>query len=272
MAVVSDVGTTARSRARVEITVYAVLVVGALAVSTVVSDTAAGKIRGAVALSAVISAVVAARRSPHVAINPWMCIAAAIGFWSSGYLVGDIVRSSGASPTHWTDALALSGYLSVGIGLTVIARLRTDLPSRTAFLDASVLAIAGAMLIWVVLVTPMAHPADGSLDRFVAAALPLGDGILLACLGWLVLAPGRRSPALSMLGGAIALLLVSDLGRALGLRLGHDWQAASELSTWCAYGLMGAAAIVATRHMRESRDAFVTPVEHNRRLILLGLA
>ncbi len=272
MAVVSENEVTARDRARIWIAVYAVGVTAAIVGSVLVAAEPAWAIRGVVGLAAVIGSLVAARRSARIGINPWLCIAAGIAFWTSGYLFGDIAHMTGHAPTHWSDAMALGGYLFVGVGLAVIARLRIDAPSRTAFLDASVLAIAGAMLIWILLVTPIARPSDTSIDRFVAAALPLGDGILLAILGWLIMAPGRRTRALSMLGIAVALLLASDLTRELGLRLSHDWSTISDVVTWCAYGLMGGAGIVATRRLREDTSGATTPPENNGRLLLLGLA
>ncbi len=272
MAVLSDVESTARDRAWIGIAVYAVCVVVALVTSTLVAIEPAWAIRGAIGLSAVIGSLVAARRSARIGTNPWLCIAAGIAFWTSGYLVGDITHVGGHTPSHWTDVMSLFGYLFFGIGLSVIARLRADAPSRTAFLDASVLAIAGAMLIWVLLVTPIGHPSDTSIDRFVAAALPLGDGILLAIVGWMVMAPGRRSRALTMLGIAVALLLASDLTREIGLRLSHDWSEVYDVVTWCAYALMGGAGILATRQLREDTSQRTTPPENNGRLLLLGLA
>lgn|GEM_PF-6342571 len=272
MAVVSNDRPVGRTRARAGIAAYFVAVAAALVATLIVSEPVAWMLRGGVGLLAVLGALTAARRSPHIGTNPWLCIAAGLALWTSGRLLHGLALDHGARISHWVDAMSLLGYVFVGIGLAIIARLGTDAASRTAFLDASVVAIAGAMLIWALLVTPQETVTTGAVDRLLVAAYPIGDGILIAILGWMALAPRRHSRALSILGTGIGLVLATDLVHDVARRFSYDSSTVTEVTVWFAYALIGAAGLCANRRMSDAEEGSVDSSVDTSRLTLLGLA
>ena len=130
MAVLSDDRPTARTRARVGIAVYLGAVVGALAYASIVNAHAAWVLRGAVGLFAVVGALIAARRSRRVGVNPWLCIAIGVALWTTGALVRGLSGVQSVQISHAADAMSLLGYVAVGAGVAVIARIRSDAASR----------------------------------------------------------------------------------------------------------------------------------------------
>ena len=240
----------------------------ALVASCVVSGHLAWFIRGIVGLAVVIATLMAARRSHQTVPNPWVCIAAGVAMWTTGYLLRDLMAGRNG---HWSDAMSLLGYLAIGTGLAIIARLRSDSPSRIAFLDASVIAIASAMLVWAFWVTP---PGTSTtiVDRLVLAAYPLGDGILITILGWMALVPGRKSRALEIIGVSVGLVLAADLVQQIGERFHTDLEAVTAPVAFLAYALLGLAALCADRRMRTTEPMAPDSSSDTSRLILLGVA
>ncbi len=268
MADLSEPRPTARGRARVVTGACFGAALAALVASCVVSGHVAWFIRGIIGLAVVIATLVAARRSLRVGPNPWVCIAAGVAMWTTGYLLRDLVAGRNG---HWSDAMSLLGYLAIGIGLAVIARLRSDSPSRIAFLDASVIAIAAAMLVWAFWVTP-SGTSTTIVDRLVLAAYPLGDGILITILGWMALVPGRKSRALELIGVSVALVLAADLVQQIGERFHTDLGALTAPVAFLAYALLGLAALCADHRMRIAEPAAADSSSDTSRLILLGVA
>ncbi len=229
-------------------------------------------LRGGAGALAVGGALVGARRNQRIGTNPWICIAAGISLWVCGDVMTSLARVAGHRPAHWTDLVTLLGYVAVGVGIVIIARLRTDAPSRTAFLDASVLAVAVAMLIWVVLIASN-HPASSTtVDRLILAAYPLADGVLVAVLGWIVLAPGRRAPSLWLIGSGLALLLVTNLAHDIDLQLNLNWSVMTDIARPIAFIILGLAGLGSTRELVVTTPQPSDATESLGRLMLLALA
>ena len=268
MADLSELRPTARGRARVLTGACFGIALLALVASCVVSGHLAWFIRGIVGLAVVVATLMAARRSHQTGPNPWVCIAAGVAMWTTGYLLRDLMAGRNG---HWSDAMSLLGYLAIGTGLAIIARLRSDSPSRIAFLDASVIAIASAMLVWAFWVTP---PGTSTtiVDRLVLAAYPLGDGILITILGWMALVPGRKSRALEIIGVSVGLVLAADLAQQIGERFHTDLEAVTAPVAFLAYALLGLAALCADRRMRTTEPMAPDSSSDTSRLILLGVA
>ncbi len=271
MADLSHDQATGRKRARVGTGVYLGAASSALVVSCFVSSPVSWFLRGGVGLLVVIATLTAARRSHRIGPNPWLCIGFGITLWTTGYLLRDLLTVHGDRASYWPDASALLGYVAIGVGLTIIARLRTDTASRIAFLDASVVAIAIAMLLWAVLVTPQ-ESASSVVDRLVRAAYPLGDGILITILGWMALVPGRRSRPLSLLGIGLALVLTADVVAQIGRRFQRDLSDPTAVAEFVAYVLIGLAALGADRRMHDVQPDTADSSSDTNRLVLLGIA
>src|SRR4029077_12020348 len=79
------------------------------------------------------------------------------------------------------------------------------------FLDGSIFAVAAAVGVWQMLVVPTAAGTHSFATAGVWSSYPLGDVLLLAAVGWLVLAPGKRGMATSLLVGALVGTFVLDV-------------------------------------------------------------
>ena len=268
MADLSELRPTARPPARVGTGVCFGATLMALVASCVVSGRLGWFLRGGIGLAVVLACLLAGRRSHRAGPNPWIFIGAGVAMWGTAYLLRDIVTTGSG---HWSDAMALLGYVAIGIGLAVIAQLRSDRPSRIAFLDASVVAIAAAMLLWAFWVTP-SGTSTSIVDRLVFAAYPLGDGILVTILGWMALVPGRKSRALEIIGVSVALVLGADLVQQIGQRVHTDLSAATAPVAFLAYALIGFAALRSDRRMRLAAPTPDDSSGDTSRLVLLGVA
>ena len=110
--------------------------------------------------------------------------------------MASVARAADTSPPLWSLWLAFAGYVLLGIGFLVHARVRVDTASRTAFLDGAVIGTAMVMVLWVSLIAPLHMEFMDIAHRVTLAMAPIRDGVLVAILAWICLAPGRRTPAL----------------------------------------------------------------------------
>jgi diguanylate cyclase (GGDEF)-like protein/PAS domain S-box-containing protein len=100
---------------------------------------------------------------------------------------------------------------------------------------------------------------------------PVRDGILVAILGWISLAPGRRSTSLRILAFAIGLLLVADLAACTARNFDTDINAVLDPLRAGAWALFGLAGLRATRDLRVGSGSDATP-DHAARSMLIGVA
>ncbi|MBK5287286.1 MAG: GGDEF domain-containing protein [Acidimicrobiia bacterium] len=251
---------------------YSVVVGALLGVSWTTSANLTWILQGVVGLLSALAALFAARRNARVGANPWICIATGIALWSSGAMLRDVAALQGATSGHWGDLLTLAGYTAFGTGMLVVGNLRTDASSRTAFLDASVFGIAVALVMWAVLINPFETVQTSTIDRLTLSAYPLGDAILVTVLAWMVLAPGRRSRSLNLVGVGVAVLLGTDLASAAAERLGHTGSAESDIGIALACAVIGAAGLTSTRELFVAIPDSDRLAEPRARLALLAFA
>ena len=177
--------------------------------------------------------------------RPWYLLAAG----QAAFLVGDLIlgldqtRSIPAISSA-ADASYLLAYPLLAAGVLSLIRERLRKQS-IALLDATVIGVACALVLWVVRIDHIV--ADHSLalgSQLVTLAFPIGDVLLVAAAAYLVLNEGTRT-ALSgrLLLASLAMLLGADLISARAT-------AASSLDATTAalwmlgYVVMGAAALV----------------------------
>ena len=109
------------------------------------------------------------------------------------------------------DAIYLSVYPALMLGLLLLVRRRSPHSSRNTLIDAAILTLGLSLLSWILLITPYLHdPTMGLLPKLVSVAYPLGDILLLAAAIRLVLDSGPRRPAFYLLSASIVSLLVTD--------------------------------------------------------------
>lgn len=143
---------------------------------------------------------------------PWLLIGVgqlvyAVGdacFYSTHYLLRDTAFPAVA------DAFYLAHHPIIVVGVILLIRQRSpgrDLPSM---IDASVLAVVGAMLSWLYLIEPRVQTDSTLLITFASLAYPVMDLVLLAVALRLLLAPGRRPLAFGLLTINLLVFFAAD--------------------------------------------------------------
>jgi diguanylate cyclase (GGDEF)-like protein/PAS domain S-box-containing protein len=243
-----------------------------LLVASVLTDARIGAaLRALVGVMAVAAMLRTAHRSTRIGTNPWLCLAAGLSCAVSAATVGAVARAAGATPPLWSSWMAFAGYLMIGVGFLILAQVTMDTASRTAFLDGAVIGTAMVMVLWVSLIAPLHTESMDIAQRLTLAMAPVRDGVLVAILAWITLAPGRHTPALRMLGYAVAILLLADLAASTALNLDTDITRLLQPLYAGAWALLGLGAICATRELRIDTAVDAQP-DHPARSVLIGVA
>lgn len=156
----------------------------------------------------------------------WSCAAAARAGWSwfavtaTLWLVGDVLDRWGGPVTgalpHAPDVCWLGSYLTLGAGVAGMLRRRgiSHVLRREVQLDALVVTVAGAVLVWRFLVAPSIAEGLAPLDTLLIAAYPLGDLMIIAMWATLVLAPGVSGHSQRLISWALAGTVLVDFAFA----------------------------------------------------------
>ena len=174
------------------------------------------------------------------------------------------------------DIVQLAGYALLAVGLCHVLRRHRPGRQGPALLDAGLLAVSGAVLIWVYLVLPAAGAADLSLATVIAAcAHPVGALLCLGLVGALATRRGAGNPVprvVLLLAGTLTVMLVADLARLVaelhGAGAGPWW--ISSMHVVAALGLVAAGLDPASRALDESRPS--EPRQLSRTRLLARLA
>src|SRR6478609_2732636 len=251
--------------------VYTLVCAVLLVASTLTDERTGAALRAVLGLLAVAALLRTVRRTSRIGTNPWLCLAAGVSFAVTAATVAGVARAADDTPQLWTSWMAFAGYVMLGVGFLILARVTIDTASRTAFLDGAVIGTAMVMVLWVSLVAPLHTEGMDAAQRVTLAMAPVRDGILVAILAWISLAPGRRSTSLRVFAFAIALLLVADLAASMALNLDTDINAVLDPLRAGAWALFGLAGLRATRDLRIEANADATP-DHAARSVLIGAA
>ncbi len=130
---------------------------------------------------------------------------AAIGLGDATYTA--IAWSGGVPFPSPADVAYLTGY---GILVIAIARLYGRRPTPAGFVDAAILTLAGALVLWVVAVEPAVGQGDDPLATGLAIAYPAVDVLYVGLLAGLLIEARARSVSLGLALGAIGSFLVAD--------------------------------------------------------------
>ncbi len=199
-----------------------------------------------VSASAVAAIITGARVHRPVARGAWYWLAAGQLSW----FLGDVLWFWYAyalqvepypSPA---DLLYLLGYPLLATGLIFMVRTRRRGLDLAGLIDSSIVTISCGLVSWVVLAGPVARSSEESLlARVVGVAYPAADILLLAVLVRLVIGPGSRVRALTLLVASATAALVADSAFAL-LEATGGWNSDVTGMLWLSgYVLMGAAAL-----------------------------
>ena len=162
---------------------------------------------------AIVALSVGVRRRELSLRRPWLWLGLALACWVVGDFVWDgylFLRIS-RPDVSLADLFYLAGYPLLAVGLFQMARARAERHLRDGFLDGSIFAVAAAVAAWQLLVVPTAAGTHSIAVGIVWSAYPLGDILLLAAVGWLVLAPGRRGMPTGLLVASLVGTFVVDV-------------------------------------------------------------
>jgi diguanylate cyclase (GGDEF)-like protein/PAS domain S-box-containing protein len=171
------------------------------------------------------------------------------------------------------DAIYITMYPVLAIGLLLLARSRVRGGDRASLLDALMITIGVGLLSWIFLIGPNVRAPGGLLVRFTAAAYPLGDVLVLAMLAHLWSAGGLRNTAGRLLAiGTLGTLVADTVYGLANLHSSWNWNDGNpfDLGWILFYSCWGAAALhPSMRELSEPRK-MVPPRTSRSRLVLLG--
>ncbi|MDI1464007.1 EAL domain-containing protein [Catellatospora sp. KI3] len=175
------------------------------------------------ALSAAAIGYGVLRNRPEPA-RPWWLLCLAVTLLFLGDTDYDLVlgyRHAAELFPSSADLFYLAMYPALAAGLLGLARPGRRRTRAAVPLDTMILVSGLGLLMWVFLVTP--HLADPSLStgqRLLSVAYPVGDVLVLATIGRLIVVR-RFTPAVLLMTVGAAGLLVTDLVYALSRLRGH---------------------------------------------------
>ncbi|MER6303221.1 EAL domain-containing protein [Kitasatospora sp. NPDC001539] len=172
------------------------------------------------------------------------------------------------------DGFYLAEFVLYAVGLLGFIRWRTARQDRAGMLDALIITLGLALLVWIYLILPYARNPDLTwLQKAVSIAYPLGDVVVLALLLRLLTPRGGKSRSLQLLTVGALGLLTSDILYGL-IQLHGTWRIGTGVELgWAAfYAAWGAAAL----HPSMVELTRPVPTQHPDlsagRLVLLTLA
>ena len=163
--------------------------------------------------STVVIVVATARRAVGERLG-WYLMAAANALFVLGdgvYDVYDVILKRATPFPSMADALYLSGYPVLFVGVSRVMQLRSAPAAKEARVDAAMVSIGGLALCWHLLMGSYAH--DAALSEFgkiVTLAYPVMDvGVLFLIVSAMMVRSARR-PVDRVLALAVALMLIAD--------------------------------------------------------------
>ena len=227
------------------------------------------------AVGCVVVAWRGSRRQHGPMLASLSLISAGLSCWVFGDLLWDLIEAvNGSRPTvSIADVFYAVGYPCVAAGVLLMVRERNVTGHREGVLDGLALGVAASIAAWQALVASAMGSGDSVLHLAAAALYPLADALLLACVAWLVLAPGRRGGPAQVLVAGLVVMLFADIAYAVLDSTGNDrWLDRLNPLYLLAYATMAAV----TRHpdlgsltTKPERSHSTT---HPARLVFLALA
>lgn len=207
---------------------------------------------------------------------PWYVLSAALLMLVAGDVLLNRYELFFGRPAGYPDlpdAFFLGGNFAVVVALGLIIRLRLGAKERSSFIDAMIIATAGAVLSWIFLMVP--HIQDQELtnaQRIVSMTYPVADVLMLVMLARLMLGGGLKTTAFWLIAGALSAGMAADTAFAeISLRNGEPplrghWVDAGWI-VW--YILWGATALHPSMRTLTLTGPVLPPMLTGRRLLVL---
>ncbi len=153
------------------------------------------------------------------------------------------------------DAFHLAFYPFLVVGMLLLIRERRENRDRSGLIDALIVTLALATLLWVYLIAPYAHDhALSLLGRITSMAYPAMDILVLGVVARMAAGSHRREPAFAFLLSSAVVLLLSDAVYGAKLLAGGDATGAYYHTGWAIYY-----ALIATAALHPSMRLLSTP-------------
>jgi diguanylate cyclase len=198
--------------------------------------------------SSVAALILGARRNSGRSRLPLYLLAVGQGlFVTSDVLAYNYERLFGSAMPFPSvaDAFHLAFYPFLVVGMILLIRERGEKRDRSGLIDALIVTLALATLLWVYLIAPYFDDHTLSLlGRLTSVAYPLMDILVLGVVARLAAGAHRREPAFAFLLSAAAVLLLSDA--VYGWKLlggGHTTGGILDTGWATYYALLGAGAL-----------------------------
>lgn len=206
-----------------------------------------------------------------------------IGFGVLLFITGDTIYKTGNQLLRvnigfpsFIDAIYISMYPALAIGLLLLARRRMAGGDQASLLDGLIITLGVGLLSWIFLIGPNVRASGSTLARLTAAAYPLGDVLVLAMLAHLWTSGGLRNAAGRLLALGTVGTLVADTiyGIANLPNSTWDWHDGNpfDLGWILFYSCWGAAALHPSMRQLSERVPFDAQRTSWGRLLALGAA
>jgi diguanylate cyclase (GGDEF)-like protein/PAS domain S-box-containing protein len=200
-------------------------------------------------LSAVAAIVLGIRHHRPNAPNAWRFLAAGVLLFITGdttYKFWHQIIGGQIPFPSFVDAIYISVYPMLAIGLLLLARGRIRGGDRSSLIDALTITLGVGLLSWIFLIGPNVRGSGAVLVRLTAAAYPLGDVLLVAMLAHLWSRGGFRHAAGRLLAiGSVGILISDSLYGLANLHPADNWNDGNliDLGWILFYACWGAAAL-----------------------------
>ncbi len=196
---------------------------------------------------AVIAALAGVRINRPEYRPTWILVTLGLLLWS----LGDVLTGQWALPLgeaaspKLADLIYLVTYLTVATAMLLLVRHRARGRDRATLIDATIVATAFGLLLWILVVKPfMADATLPLLDRLAASAFPAMDVVLLGVAARLAMGPGNRSVSFWLIVLSLTCTLLADVAYALIVARGVDYSFGLLYPMWlCAHLFAGGAAL-----------------------------
>jgi signal transduction histidine kinase len=193
--------------------IYIVLASPLVGVQFVAEGNLFSAIYEAVGLSSVVAIVVGIRIYRPRPSAPWWLMAAGQLLWVIGDALWDWYRfffGHAIPTTSIADVLYLLAYPVLLASLALFVRSRREALSLGGWLDAAIVAVVCATLLWELAV--QFYSSQGLLlSDVVSLAYPVMDVLLIGMVARFLFVPGRRTTSFRLLVAGIGIVLVADV-------------------------------------------------------------